>query len=254
MKREYMMENNHAPEINLIALDMDGTLLNGKDEVSEENRKAIKEAKDQGIEVVLSTGRSRLTSWEHAESLELNSYLINVNGSEIWGPNGELIERILIDADMVQWMWNLAQTYKTKYYATSCEKYWRNEMSEKISDYEWLKFGFDTEDATIRETILKDLKAKGNLEISNSSLTNIEVNAIGINKAKGIQKVCGLLGISMENVMAIGDSLNDLSMIKECGLGVAMGNAQDIVKEVADDVTDSNINDGVAKAIQKWIL
>jgi 5-amino-6-(5-phospho-D-ribitylamino)uracil phosphatase len=249
-----MLENNGAREIKLIALDMDGTLLNANDEVSAENRKAIKAAKDKGVEVVLSTGRSRVTCWEHTESLELNSYLITVNGSEIWGPNGELIERVLIETDVVQWMWNLSQIHQTKYYATSCQQYWRNKRPEKMSDHEWLKFGFDTEDDTIRETILKDLKAKGNLEISNSSLTNIEVNAIGINKAKGIQKVCGLLGISMENVMAIGDSLNDLSMIKECGLGVAMGNAQDIVKEVADDVTDSNINDGVAKAIQKWIL
>ena len=249
-----MLKNNHPPEIKLIALDMDGTLLNGHDEVSAENRNAIKEAKDQGIEVVISTGRCRPTSWEHVESLELYSYLINVNGSEIWGPNGELIERNLIESDIVQWMWNLSQTHQTKYYATSCEHYWRNKMPEKMSDHEWLKFGFDTEDDTIRETILKELKAKGNLEISNSSPTNIEVNPMGINKAKGIQKVCDLLGISMRNVMAIGDSLNDLSMIKECGLGVAMGNAQDIVKKIADDVTDSNSMDGVAKAIRKWVL
>lgn len=58
----------------------------------------------------------------------------------------------------------------------------------------------------------------------------------------------------MEHVMAVGDSLNDIAMIKEAGLGVAMGNAQEIVKETADWITDSNIEHGVAKAIRHWVL
>lgn len=71
-------------DIKLIALDMDGTLLNEKCEVPEENREAIKEAMEKGIHVVLSTGRSLLTCRDYAQSLELSSYLITVNGSEIW--------------------------------------------------------------------------------------------------------------------------------------------------------------------------
>ncbi|MCM3706091.1 MULTISPECIES: Cof-type HAD-IIB family hydrolase [Bacillaceae] len=249
-----MKEAKIPPQIKLIALDMDGTLLNSKGEIPEENRAAIKEAKEKGIEVILSTGRSRLTAGDHADSLKLNSYLITVNGSEIFGPGGESILRAPVDSKVMEWMWNLSKTHKTNFWATSCERVWMNEMPENIHDHEWLKFGFDISDDAIRELIHKELQSKGNLEITNSSLTNIEVNALGINKAKGILKVTDLLGISMENVMAMGDSLNDIAMIKESGWGIAMGNAQDIVKETADAVTGTNDEAGVALAIRKWAL
>ncbi|GLB60656.1 Cof-type HAD-IIB family hydrolase [Cytobacillus sp. NCCP-133] len=249
-----MTEKMKVPQIKLIALDMDGTLLNSNGEIPEENRKAIREAKDKGIEVILSTGRSRLTARDHVDSLELNSYLITVNGSEIFGPEGDLIARIPVDSKVMEWMWNLSQTYKTHFWATSCDRVWMNEMPENIHDYEWLKFGFDISDDKVRDMIHQELHSQGNLEITNSSLTNIEVNALGINKAKGIQQVTDILGISMENVMAIGDSLNDIAMIEESGWGIAMGNAQDIVKETANAVTATNDENGVANAIRKWAL
>ncbi|WP_026582188.1 Cof-type HAD-IIB family hydrolase [Bacillus sp. J33] len=249
-----MPENLNVPEIKLIALDMDGTLLNSDGEIPDENRQAIREAKEKGIEVILSTGRSRLTARDHADSLELNSYLITVNGSEIFGPEGKLISRTPVDSKVMEWMWNLSQTHKTHFWATSCDRVWRNEMPDNMHEHEWLKFGFDITDDEIRDIIHKELQSKGNLEITNSSLTNIEVNALGINKAKGIQQVTEILGISMENVMAMGDSLNDIAMIEESGWGVAMGNAQDIVKETANAVTASNDEAGVAQAIRKWVL
>src|SRR3954467_4918723 len=102
-------------EIKLVALDMDGTLLNKKGQISEANRQAIKAAKDKGVFVVLSTGRSLLTSREHADSLELNSYLVTVNGSEIWDEKRELVERNLVKSEHVEWMWNLTQQHNTKF-------------------------------------------------------------------------------------------------------------------------------------------
>lgn len=127
-------------------------------------------------------------------------------------------------------------------------------VPENITDHEWLKFGFDIEDDDIRNEVLEELRKNKELEITNSSPTNIEVNALGINKAAALAKVSEKLGFTMENVMAMGDSLNDIAMIKEAGLGVAMGNAQDTVKETADWITDTNIEDGVAKAIRHWVL
>ncbi|WP_079509187.1 Cof-type HAD-IIB family hydrolase [Mesobacillus jeotgali] len=241
-------------DIKLIALDMDGTLLNGQHEVSEKNRRAIKEAEKKGLAVVLSTGRSLKTARDYVLSLELSSYLVTVNGGEIWGPNGELIDINPVETNHIQWMYDLSRKHKTGYWATSSEDVWRNKMPEDLSSQKWLKFGFYIEEDDIRESILKELRNKGLFEISNSSLKNIEVNALGINKAKGLQKVCSLLGISMENVMAVGDSLNDIAMITEAGLGIAMGNAQETVKEAADDITGTNDESGVAQAIQKWVL
>ncbi|WP_057912883.1 Cof-type HAD-IIB family hydrolase [Peribacillus muralis] len=242
------------PDIKLVALDMDGTLLNRAGEISEENRKAIKEAEDQGAFVVLSTGRSYATCSDFAKSMSLRSYLITVNGSEIYDNQGKLVERNIVDTESIQWMWELSQKHGTHFWAIACDKIYRAEMPERINDSEWLKFGFDTEDEATRQIIMDELVARGNLEISNSSPTNIEVNAFGVNKAKAIELVCSLLNITMDQVMAVGDSLNDLAMISEAKMGVAMGNAQTVVKEKADWVTATNEEDGVAKAIRKWVL
>jgi len=245
---------NKKPDIKLIALDMDGTLLDDRHEVSDENRRAIKEAEKRGVRVVLSTGRSLKTARDYVLSLELSSYLVTVNGGEIWGPNGELVQRSKVDTEHIQWMFELSKKHKTGFWATSSENVWRNNMPEDLFSQEWIKFGFHIEEDEIRESVLKELQDKGLFEISNSSLKNIEVNALGINKAVGLQKVCDLLGISMDNVMAVGDSLNDIAMITEAGLGIAMGNAQETVKEAADDVTGTNQDSGVAQAIEKWVL
>ncbi|MEK4220193.1 MULTISPECIES: Cof-type HAD-IIB family hydrolase [unclassified Bacillus (in: firmicutes)] len=240
--------------IKLIAIDMDGTLLNDEQLISDENRNAIREAEDKGVYVVISTGRTLMTCRELAESLKLSSFLITANGSEIWDSNFNLVERNLLHTDHIKMMWDLRNKHNTNFWASTVNKVWRGEFPENITDHEWLKFGFDIEDDDIRNEVLAELRKNKELEITNSSPTNIEVNALGINKAAALAKVSEKLGFTMENVMAMGDSLNDIAMIKEAGLGVAMGNAQDVVKETADWITDTNIEDGVAKAIRHWVL
>ncbi|MCG8397594.1 phosphoglycolate phosphatase [Bacillus atrophaeus] len=241
-------------DIKLIAIDMDGTLLNDEQLISEGNRQAIREAEDKGVYVVISTGRTLMTCRELAESLKLSSYLITANGSEIWDSEFNLVERQLLHTDHIQMMWDLKNKHNTNFWASTVDKVWRGEFPETITDHEWLKFGFDIEDDDIRNEVLTELKKNKELEITNSSPTNIEVNPLGINKAAALAKVSEKLGFTMENVMAMGDSLNDIAMIEKAGVGIAMGNAQDIVKETADWVTDTNIEDGVAKAIRHWVL
>jgi phosphoglycolate phosphatase (TIGR01487 family) len=238
----------------LIALDMDGTLLNENELISDENRRAIEEAQANGIHVVLSTGRSILTCGKYAKSLNLSSYLVTVNGSEIWDCSGNLHERNILHSEYIQMMWEWANKNKTHFWAVATDKVWRNQMPEDIFAQTWLKFGFDIADDSLRETILKRLLSNQHLEVSNSSPTNIEVNAVGVNKANGLLHVCKRLGISMDEVIAMGDSLNDIEMIKAAGCGVAMGNAQTEVKNAADWITDTNEENGVAKAIRYWVL
>ncbi len=134
-------------------------------------------------------------------------------------------------------------------------KFGGGETPEDIEAHEWLKFGFDTDaPPEIKEKINQTLSEWEDVEVSNSSLTNIEVNAVGVNKAAAIEKVCERIGITMDQVMTAGDSLNDIKMIELAGLGIAMGNAQEPVKKAADWVTASNDEDGVALAIEKWVL
>lgn len=251
--RRGFLDNNQ--DIKLIALDMDGTLLNEAGEVSQKNRATIKEAQNNGVHVVVSTGRSLITCHNYVKSLALSSYLITGNGSEIWDPNGELVERTPIDPEQIQWLTDLARQYQAKTWAAATNRVWRREMPEDIENHIWLKFGFEIQEDDVRNTIFKHLYARSQFfEISNSSPINIEVNARGVNKARAIYSVCSRLGLSMNQVMAIGDSLNDMAMIKAAGIGVAMGNAQSIVKDSANWVTSSNNDNGVAYAIEKWVF
>lgn len=238
----------------LIALDLDGTLLNRRHEISDENRKAIAEAVEKGVQIVISTGRHVKSCNDYAGSLQLTSYFVAVNGSEIWDPSGNLLERTPLQRDYIQTMWELCDQHGAHFWAMTPELEFRDGFPDEIAEREWLKFGFHVDDQEVREKILTELRKNKQLEISNSSPSNIEVNALGINKANALKKVCDRLGISMDQMLAVGDSLNDLAMIKAAGCGVAMGNAQELVKESADWVTDTNEADGVAKAIRHWVL
>ncbi len=241
-------------DIKLVALDMDGTLLNDQGEISEENRLAIKEAQGKGVKIVLSTGRSLKTSQDHADSLDLSSYIVTVNGGEIWDAKRQLVKRTLLRAESIEWFWKLAMEHKSKFWAISSKRNFHNEMPDDIFTFEWLKFGFYSDDHGQREAIRKKLMVKGEFEISSSSLRNIEVNPLGVNKANGLRSVCALYGFDMKHVLAIGDSMNDLAMIQEAGLGVAMGNAEEHIKQAADWVTTTNEQNGVANAIRRLVL
>ncbi|MGA8941605.1 MAG: Cof-type HAD-IIB family hydrolase [Thermoactinomyces sp.] len=248
------INNRLKKDIKLIALDIDGTLLNENGQISGANRQAIAEAREKGVHVILSTGRSILTCSPVAESLQLDSGLVTLNGSEVWDGQGNLVERNTLEVSSVEKMWELTKKYRTSFWAVTTEKIWVEELPADISSHQWLKFGFDIEDDRIRKKVLEELSRIRQLEISNSSLTNIEVNKAGVNKARGLVNLCRRLDITMNEVMAVGDSLNDIAMIQQAGCGVAMGNAQDPVKEVADWITETNREDGVARAIWHWIL
>ncbi|QST00004.1 HAD family phosphatase [Pontibacillus sp. ALD_SL1] len=239
-------------DIKLIALDMDGTLLSPNHEISEANKQAIHEAKQKGIHVVISTGRSLPNCKEVIEPLGESAYLITINGGEIYDEGFNLVERNPLSGKDVRHLWDLTNKHNAFFWSSTVEgRFNSHEPFEKeVEDYEWLKYGFEFEDPELRETILSELENSDAFEVTNSSPTNIEVNPAGINKATALRKVTDWLDLTMDQVMAVGDSVNDLAMIREAGYGVAMGNAQDIVKEEAQWVTTTNKEDGVAKAIR----
>lgn len=234
---------------------MDGTLLNEEKQVSPANREAIYAALEAGVTVIFSTGRGVQSALPYAEELKLQTPIVSVNGSEIWKAPHDLLKRTLLDLDLVRRMYDLAIEHDTWYWAYSVEgMYNRDNWAEDITKPEWLKFGFYTENKESLEIIRGELARWGELEITNSHPDNLELNPKGISKASGIEEVCKLLGIEMSQVIAMGDSENDIAMIRAAGLGVAMGNAQDGVKRIADLVTVTNDEDGVAKIIQEYVL
>jgi 5-amino-6-(5-phospho-D-ribitylamino)uracil phosphatase len=238
-------------KIKLAVLDMDGTLLSNQHQISIQNKEAVKKALQNGVDVIIATGRSLPAVDMFAEELELNDFIITGNGSEIWHLHGpELIERSSLENEMIEMMWKVRNKHGANHWAASVGKVWKREMPEKLHEHEWLKFGYDLDSIEVKQAILEELQQYKELEISNSSPLNIEVNAKGVHKAKAIESVLQRKNFSFEEVMTIGDSLNDMSMIKAAGTGVAMGNAQQEVKDAADHVTSSNVEHGVAEAFE----
>lgn len=105
-----------------------------------------------------------------------------------------------------------------------------------------------------RNMAIHELREVSGIEITGALKKNIEVNAAGVNKGRALLRLGELLGIRREEIMAFGDGANDLKMIKEVGVGVAMENAKDELKEAADYIAGSNDKDGVARFIETYVL
>lgn len=239
----------------LVALDMDGTLLNNQQQISDGNRQAIYDLTEKGILAVLSTGRGIFSVMPFVEELNLRGPLITVNGSEVWEHPGKLRKRVLLEPEMVAKLRQLAVKYDTWFWGYTVDGMFNKEnWAEDLFLREWLKFGYYTEDPFILDKIFREIGEWGVLEITNSHPNNLEVNPQGVSKASGLIEVCELLGIRMSEIVAIGDSLNDLAMIRSVGLGVAMGNSQEEVKRAARLTTLTNEEDGVAKIIREYVL
>lgn len=239
----------------LIALDMDGTVLSEQKTISEQNRKWIYAALDAGVTVIFSTGRGVQSALPFIEELKLATPIVAVNGSEVWKQPHVLLKRHLMNVEWIRRMHKMAVDLDTWYWAYAVEGIFNKEQwADDVEAVHWLKFGFYTEEPEKLRLVRTTLSEWGVLEITNSHPNNLELNPKGISKASGVLEVCKLLGIGMSEVIAVGDSLNDIAMIREAGLGVAMGNAQDEVKAVADAVTATNDEDGVARVIQQYIF
>jgi 5-amino-6-(5-phospho-D-ribitylamino)uracil phosphatase len=238
----------------LIALDMDGTLLDRDGTVSAENRKWINKAREAGIEVTLATGRHIRSARVWIEELGLQMPVVTSNGGEVWTVDHVLLDRNALSWEDVHFLYDLAVKYKkygTHIWANTVDEiiHW-DTFPESIEHFTWLKFGYQNDNLLVIKDILRRLRAYGRFEITNSDPTNIEVNPVGVNKASGLQKVCDYLGIHHLQVVTMGDSLNDVAMLQWAGMGIAMGNAQEEVKAIADYVTMPHDRDGVARAIE----
>ncbi|MFA1821708.1 Cof-type HAD-IIB family hydrolase [Virgibacillus oceani] len=240
--------------IKLVALDMDGTLLNSDQEVSDYTKEVIKKAMEKDVHVVLSTGRWLKSCYPYAEELNLTSYLVTVNGGEIWTMDQELIDRHLLAAEKVERMWHIGKEVGVHMWMMATNEAFRNTPPDDFHHYDWLKFGCHSLEQEKLDKMIEELSYIEGLELTNSMPTNVEANPAGVSKASALKKVCKQIGITLDEVMACGDSLNDIKMIQEAGIGVAMGNAQEAILKAADVVTETNDRDGVALAIEKYVL
>lgn len=263
----------------LIAIDMDGTLLNSNKEISNKTIQAITRANNMGINVVLSTGRILSSAQIYAKRLNLNNHILACNGAIIVDGNKNVVHSIPMGLEAVEKVIILGEKYKTyfhfynekslysnhyvqeivDYYSERDQKidinifkdYNEIAMNKELNIYKFLFIDNDTEKLSILKSELDQVEDLG---ITKSWINNIEVMDKDVSKGLGLKHLCNLLNISSEQVIAIGDNENDLSMIEFAGLGVAMGNGNEIVKSKADYITSSNDEDGVANVIEKFIF
>lgn len=242
-------------KIKLIALDMDGTLLNDDGIVSKPTERVIQRALKEDIHVVLSTGRPLEMCISFAHDLKLSSYLITSNGAEIYTVDENLLEQHTMEAEKVEHLWQIGHKKDIHMWLVAADAVFVDgKRPSNFKEHKWLKIGYGNLDEAHKLYVMEELKQLQDIEVTNSSLSNMEVNGGGVNKASAIRSLCERIGITPNNVLAIGDSLNDFQMIKEAGIGVAVENAQDVILDIADHIAPTNNEDGVAKAIQRFAL
>ena len=254
--------------IKLIAIDMDGTLLNEKKHIDKAEKEAIHEAIEAGIKIVLCTGRPLYGILPFDEELglsELDSegYVILNNGCSIHKTKDwKLIDQVNFTSDDIEYLYKFSESYDINFTLVNDTYYFnigRKPTDELIKDAGFV-FSDITDISLEDPEIMADFQEK-NEDIIKSKYSGVlsqsyvyEVFPKDNNKGTGLKKLAEKLGIKQEEVMAIGDGNNDIEMFEYANYSVAMKNATELAKKAAKYETDSNENDGVAKAIRKYAL
>lgn len=263
----------------LIVLDLDGTLTNSKKEITARNRETLIRAQQQGIPLVLASGRPTYGIVPLADELRMNEfggYILSYNGGEIinWESKEMMYENVLPN-EVVPVLYECARanhlsilTYDGAEIVTenSQDPYVQKEaFLNKMAVRETNDFLTDITLPVAKCLIVGDpkklipveselcVRLQGKINVFRSEPYFLELVPQGIDKALSLDVLLKETGITRQEVIAIGDGYNDLSMIKFAGMGVAMGNAQEPVKKAAKLITLSNEEDGVAEAIEKLI-
>jgi len=259
-------------------MDLDDTLLRDDWTISSRVIRAIQEAQAQGVKMTIATGRMSISARPYVEQLGLDVPVITYHGAMIQHVlSGDILFRKVIPsavaAEIIRYVLErgvYAQVYlKNRVITTELNK-WSREYARIAS------VTFETEDllsllSREPEGVEKILLMAEEVEldrlapllrqhygekvhITKSKPCFLEMTDCSVNKGVALAALAERLGIAQADVMAIGDSFNDLEMIKYAGLGVAMGNARAEIKEQADIVTVTNEEDGVAEAIERYVL
>ncbi len=271
--------------IKLVALDLDGTTINNNREISRRNREAMTKAAEQGVNIVIATGRPLDALPKDVFEIEAIRYALTSNGASItdirenttFYENCIPREAVHAAVDLLRQYDYVLETFVggTAYIE---EWYYRQveETRECFRDVEYILktrnpvndlYAFMLEHDTRLENInvnFENLDEKPAmyeklLKLPQATITssfdhNLEIGGATTSKAQALRQMGSLLGISRDEMMAVGDSPNDMAMLREAGTAVAVGNAKDEVKAIADYIAPSNHEDGVADAIEKLVL
>ena len=268
-------------DIRIIALDLDGTLLDSGKNLSAANRDALAAAAEKGIHIVPTTGRFFGGMPESVRELPFVRYAITVNGAQVYDRATDTaivreelplatalaIMRYLDGFDVIydcyQDNWGrMTASMQARAADYAPDAHYLKMIRELRKPYPDLKAHLEEEgrdvqkimlfarDLSVRARIADGLKARfPDLAVSASTFNNLELNSANAHKGLALKRFAEHLGLGLGNCMAFGDGANDLTMIQAAGIGVAMANACPEVLAAADYVTLSNDEDGVAAAL-----
>ena len=274
------------PSIKLIALDLDGTLLDSAKNLSERNRNALAAAAAKGVHIVPTTGRFFGMMPEAIRALPFVRYAITVNGAQVYDRETDsALARAEIPVATAVAAMEVLDGFDCIYDCYQENWGWMTDaMQRKAADYapdaHYLKMirefrrpvpelkahlaakGADVQkvmcfarDAADLPAIQCALAARfPELVLTRSTPNNVEINHALAHKGEALRRLCDTLGFGIESAMSFGDGLNDLTMVRDAGFGVAMANSAPEVLAAAKHVTLSNDDDGVAAAIERFVL
>lgn len=271
--------------IRMIGVDLDGTLLNSEKQLTAYTREVLKKAIEQEVAVVVATGRPFSGVPDELKHFPGMRYALTANGARILDMqkqkvvyknllSGEIAEKVIdilkrhhaiheFFVDGVGYMnedglKNVYAYFEDPHMAEYLQstRITVKDVKEKLQA---MKCEVDKLQGIFRnqkdkQEALEELNTLSGIVVTAAMDNNLEINKEGTNKGLGLLQLGKSLGISIEEIMACGDGGNDVEMLKEVGFAIAMANAYDTVKTAADFVTVSNDEDGVAKAIERFVL
>ncbi|KAA0966742.1 HAD family phosphatase [Sporosarcina sp. ANT_H38] len=260
----------------LIVLDLDGTLLTDEKVISDKTKLTLKKAEEKGHHIMIATGRPYRASEVYYRQLGLKTPIVNFNGAFVHHPDDRSWKTIheTISLPVVKDVIDAMQQFTFhNIVAEVMDDVYMHHHDEKLLDI----FGFGDPKITqgdIREFLQVDPTsllihaADDKVDSIRRHLGDVHAEVIdhrqwgapwkvieivrhGLNKAVGISHVSKWMDIPKERIIAFGDEDNDLEMIDYVGIGVAMGNGIDRLKSIADEVTDTNNEDGIARVLRE---
>ncbi|MBR2671299.1 MAG: HAD family phosphatase [Oscillospiraceae bacterium] len=269
-------------QFQLIAFDVDGTLVNSRKELTPAVKDAVRKARSLGKHIVLSTGRTVDEVRPLMRELEGVDISICTSGSLIYDfGQDKIISRKSLPEEAIM---DIYEVVGTKDVMVQCMSEGHSVIAEGFLDrleqyhmeqyrplytligtwvpdiWEYiLHSGHNVEKINVYHRTVEDradsmMKLRDNAEHVYSEVTSIETTSLGVDKGQGLREVCGYLGIPIEETIAAGDADNDLSLLKAAGLAVAMGNANDNVRRASDVTVADNDHDGAAEAMLRYLI
>lgn len=264
--------------------DMDGTLLNSKGLISPENEAALKNLQNQGVEIIIASGRTDLMMKQYINQLNIKGYIICCNGAIVKNiEKNKIVYRKSLNKDTAYYIidflfrnnlnflvytddvvFSNKDNTRAKHFEYLNEsmpahlrtpiEYFDLNSIDNIGDREIIKILLVEDDENLIDFVTVYLKQFSNISVVSSAKGLIDIWAQNISKGSAVKVLSEKTGVNLENVIAFGDNYNDVELFEAVGMPIAMGNAVEHIKSIAKFETLTNDDDGIAYAINNYIL